>query len=58
RTGIPFNTVAVTSAIACVLAFVNIGNPTVFNGVVHTMAALFGSYVFACGFLLWRRLRG
>ncbi|KAF1967063.1 hypothetical protein BU23DRAFT_660972 [Bimuria novae-zelandiae CBS 107.79] len=53
RTGIPINAVAITSAIAFVLAFVNIGDPVAFNGVVSlTVAALFGSYLLACGLLL------
>jgi hypothetical protein len=51
--------VAITSIIAFVLAFVNIGNPTAFNGVVSlTIAALFGSYLLASGLLLFRRLKG
>ncbi|KAL5393597.1 hypothetical protein PMIN06_007449 [Paraphaeosphaeria minitans] len=59
RTGIPLNAVAATSVIACLLAFVNIGNPTAFNGVVSlTIASLFGSYLLACGCLLWRRFQG
>lgn len=59
RTGIPLNSVAITSIIAFVLAFVNIGNPTAFNGVVSlTIAALFGSYLLASGLLLYRRCIG
>lgn len=57
--GIPLNAVVTTSIIACVLSFVNIGNPTAFNGVISlTVAALFGSYLLAAGLLLYRRCKG
>ncbi|KAK7186682.1 hypothetical protein PSPO01_07216 [Paraphaeosphaeria sporulosa] len=59
RYRIPFDVVAVTSVIACLLTFVNIGNPTAFNGVVSlTIASLSGLYLLACGCLPWRRLQG
>jgi choline transport protein len=59
RTGIPLNSVAVTSIVACILATVNIGDPAAFNGVMSlTVAALFSSYLLSASLLLYRRLKG
>lgn len=59
RTGIPLNSVGVTSVVACILATVNIGDPAAFNGVISlTIAALYGSYLIVALLLLQRRLKG
>jgi choline transport protein len=59
RTSIPVYSVAATTLIACVLALVNIGSATAFNGIVSvSIAGLFSSYLLVASLLLYRRLTG
>jgi choline transport protein len=59
RTSIPVNAVAFTSFIACLLALINIGSTTAFNGVISvSIAGLFSSYLLTSGLLLYRRCTG
>jgi len=59
RTSIPVYAVAFTSFIACLLALVNIGSTTAFNGVISVaIAGLFSSYLLTSSLLLYRRCTG
>jgi choline transport protein len=59
RTSLPVNAVAATSTIACILALVNIGSTTAFNGVISvSIAGLMSSYLLIATLLLYRRLTG
>ncbi|KAF1347364.1 amino acid transporter [Lizonia empirigonia] len=59
RTSIPVNAVAATSIIACLLALINIGSTTAFNGVISvSIAGLFSSYLLTASLLLYRRCTG
>ncbi|KAK3213471.1 hypothetical protein GRF29_28g17160 [Pseudopithomyces chartarum] len=59
RTSIPVYAVAATTLIACVLALVNIGSATAFNGVISiSIAGLFSSYLLVASLLLYRRCTG
>ncbi|KAK6841080.1 hypothetical protein PG987_001940 [Apiospora arundinis] len=57
RTGIPRNSVLTAAIIAAILALIDIGNTTAFNGVISvSIARLLGSYFMAVSLLLYRRL--
>lgn len=57
RTGIPRNSVLTAAVIAAILALINIGDATAFNGVISvSIAGLLGSYLMAASLLLYRRL--
>ncbi|KAK7985219.1 hypothetical protein PG996_005540 [Apiospora saccharicola] len=57
RTGIPRNSVLTAAVIAAILALINIGDATAFNGVISvSIAGLLGSYLMASSLLLYRRL--
>jgi choline transport protein len=59
RTSIPVYAVAFTSIVASVLALVNIGSTTAFNGVISvSIAGLFSSYLLTSCLLLYRRCTG
>ncbi|KAF1925891.1 amino acid transporter [Didymella exigua CBS 183.55] len=59
RTSIPVNAVAATSIIAALLALINIGSTTAFNGVISvSIAGLFASYLLTSCLLLYRRCTG
>ena len=59
RTSIPVYAVAASTLIACVLALVNIGSATAFNGVISiSIAGLFSSYLLVASLLLYRRCTG
>lgn len=59
RTSIPVYAVTFTSAIACLLALVNIGSIVAFNGVISVaIAGLFSSYLLTSSLLLYRRCTG
>ncbi|KAJ4407878.1 hypothetical protein N0V91_003543 [Didymella pomorum] len=59
RTSIPVNAVAATAFIAALLALINIGSTTAFNGVISvSIAGLFASYLLTSGLLLYRRCTG
>jgi choline transport protein len=59
RTSIPVNAVAFTSFIACLLALINIGSTSAFNGVISvSIAGLFSSYLLTSSLLLYRRCTG
>lgn len=59
RTSIPVYSVAATTIIACILALVNIGSATAFNGVISiSIAGLFSSYLLVSVLLLYRRCTG
>ncbi|KAL1601679.1 hypothetical protein SLS60_006594 [Paraconiothyrium brasiliense] len=59
RTAIPVYSVATTTIIACVLALVNIGSSTAFNGIISvSIAGLFSSYLLVAALLLYRRCTG
>ncbi|KAI8630809.1 putative GABA permease [Xylariaceae sp. FL1651] len=59
RTSIPEYAVVVTVLISIILSLVNIGDAVAFNGVISiSIAGLFGSYLIAASFLLYRRLTG
>lgn len=50
---------AFTSIIACILALINIGSITAFNGVISVaIAGLFSSYILTSSLLLYRRCTG
>ncbi|KAF1949616.1 GABA permease-like protein, partial [Byssothecium circinans] len=59
RTTIPAYSVVATAVIACILALVNIGSATAFNGIISvSIAGLFSSYLLVSSLLLYRRLTG
>ncbi|KAF2133080.1 amino acid transporter [Dothidotthia symphoricarpi CBS 119687] len=59
RTSIPVNAVAFTSLVACILALVNLGSTSAFNGVISvSIAGLFSSYLLTSCLLLYRRCTG
>ncbi|KAF9731220.1 hypothetical protein PMIN06_009843 [Paraphaeosphaeria minitans] len=59
RTAIPVHSVVATAVIASVLALVNIGSSTAFNGIISvSIAGLFSSYLLVAGLLLYRRCTG
>ncbi|KAJ4988312.1 hypothetical protein SVAN01_06247 [Stagonosporopsis vannaccii] len=59
RTSIPVNAVAFTSIIASILALINVGSTTAFNGVISvSIAGLFASYLLTSCLLLYRRCTG
>lgn len=59
RTSIPVNAVAFTSLIASLLALINIGSTSAFNGVISVaIAGLFSSYLLTSSLLLYRRCTG
>lgn len=59
RTSIPVNAVAFTSVIAALLALVNLGSTSAFNGVISvSIAGLFSSYLLTSSLLLYRRCTG
>ena len=59
RTSIPVNAVAFTSIIAALLALINLGSTTAFNGVISvSIAGLFSSYLLTSSLLLYRRCTG
>lgn len=59
RTSIPVNAVAATAFIAALLALINIGSTTAFNGVISvSIAGLFASYLLTSCLLLYRRCTG
>jgi choline transport protein len=59
RTAIPVHSVIATALIASVLALVNIGSSTAFNGIISvSIAGLFSSYLLVSGLLLYRRCTG
>ncbi|KAI9681716.1 MAG: hypothetical protein M1822_007068 [Bathelium mastoideum] len=59
RTTIPLLGIAVVTAIAALLGFVNLGSTTAFNDIISlTLEGLFTSYLVACCLLLYRRVRG
>ncbi|KAF1976792.1 amino acid transporter [Bimuria novae-zelandiae CBS 107.79] len=56
RTSIPMYAVATTTIVACVLALVNIGSATAFNGIISvSIAGLTSSYLLVSTLLLHRR---
>jgi choline transport protein len=59
RTSLPVHSVTATAIIACLLALVNIGSATAFNGVISvSIAGLCSSYLLVASLLLYRRLTG
>jgi choline transport protein len=59
RTSIPVYAVAFTSLVASILALINIGSTTAFNGVISvSIAGLFSSYLLTSSLLLYRRCTG
>ncbi|KAF2869233.1 amino acid/polyamine transporter I [Massariosphaeria phaeospora] len=59
RTSIPVYSVTATTVIACILALVNIGSSTAFNGIISiAIAGLFSSYLLVTALLLYRRCTG
>ncbi|PVI00908.1 amino acid transporter [Periconia macrospinosa] len=59
RTSIPVYSVITTAIIASILALVNIGSTTAFNGIVSiSIAGLFASYLLVSSMLLYHRLTG
>lgn len=53
------NAVVFTSVVACILALVNIGSTTAFNGIISvSIAGLFSSYLLTSSLLLYRRCTG
>jgi choline transport protein len=59
RTFVPIYSVTATTVIACLLALVNIGSSTAFNGIVSiSIAGLFSSYLLVSALLLYRRCSG
>ncbi|KAK8010069.1 hypothetical protein PG990_009034 [Apiospora arundinis] len=59
RTGIPFNSVLLTSCISVLLSLINIGDTNAFNGLTSiSISGLYGSYLFAAALLLYSRLSG
>lgn len=58
-TSIPVNAVAATTIVATLLALVNIGSATAFNGIISiSIAGLFSSYLLVASLLLYRRCTG
>ena len=56
---IPTLAIAVTTIIACLLAFIILGSSTAFNDIVSlAVVGLFGSYFIVAVLLFWRRIRG
>ena len=46
-------------SLAALIALINIGSTTVFNDIVSlVLVSLYGTYIIACGVLLYRRIRG
>ncbi|KAL8896390.1 MAG: hypothetical protein Q9192_003116 [Flavoplaca navasiana] len=59
RSSIPLISILVTVTISCLLALINIGSATAFNGVISlTISGLYSSYLLAAGLLLYRRCTG
>ncbi|KAL8668430.1 MAG: hypothetical protein Q9168_006936 [Polycauliona sp. 1 TL-2023] len=59
RSSIPLVSILTSVTIACLLALINIGSPTAFNGVISlTISGLYSSYLLASGLLLYRRCTG
>ncbi|USP76945.1 hypothetical protein yc1106_04219 [Curvularia clavata] len=59
RTQIPVSAVLFTNLTACLLALINIGSTTAFNGVISiAIAGLFSSYLLTSSLLLYRRCTG
>ncbi|KAJ5042591.1 amino acid/polyamine transporter I, partial [Bipolaris maydis] len=59
RTQIPVSAVLFTNITACLLALINIGSTTAFNGIISVaIAGLFSSYLLTCSLLLYRRCTG
>ncbi|KAJ8131690.1 hypothetical protein O1611_g1934 [Lasiodiplodia mahajangana] len=59
RTSVPLYAVLTTSVVAIILSFITLGGNTAFNGVVSiSIPGLFGSYLIASSFLLYRRILG
>ncbi|KAF2963010.1 hypothetical protein GQX73_g10559 [Xylaria multiplex] len=57
KTGIPFNSVLVTTVISIILALINIGEAAAFTGTISiSISGLFASYLIASSLLLYRRL--
>ncbi|KAF2111168.1 amino acid permease-like protein [Lophiotrema nucula] len=59
RTTIPVVAIVVVTVSSALLAVINFGNYTAFNGVISmVLEGFYISYLLAVGLLLWRRLRG
>jgi choline transport protein len=59
RTSVPIWSIAVTTIIACLLAFINLGSTVAFNDAISvTVASLNSLYLIASSLLLYRRCRG
>ncbi|KAL8846091.1 MAG: hypothetical protein Q9221_008800 [Calogaya cf. arnoldii] len=59
RSSIPLISILTTVTISCLLALINIGSTTAFNGVISlTISGLYSSYLLASGLLLYRRITG
>ncbi|ROV97877.1 hypothetical protein VSDG_04886 [Cytospora chrysosperma] len=57
RTHVPMTAVVTTTILSCLLALVNIGDATAFNGVISiTVAGVMGSYLIVACLILYRRL--
>lgn len=59
RTSIPVYSVVTTAIVAALLALVNIGSTTAFNGIISiSIAGLFSSYLLVASMLLYHRCTG
>jgi len=59
RTTVPIKSVVVGVSFAALFGLINIGSTTVFNDLISlVLVSLYGTYLLACGLLLYRRVRG
>jgi len=59
RTTIPIKSVVVGVILSALFGLINIGSTTVFNDIISlVLVSLYGTYLLACGLLLYRRVRG
>ncbi|MCJ1440376.1 MAG: hypothetical protein MMC23_000859 [Stictis urceolatum] len=59
RTSIPLKCLLVGVLFAALFGLINIGSTTAFNDIISlVLVSLYGTYILACGLLLYRRLNG